>query len=505
MKATLKYYLSVFLRRLPWFLIPAVAISAAGIIIAFSLPPSYVSQTRFVVEPSQIPSALAPPTSSVSPTAQLQLIQQRVLARANLLDTARRLNVFPNMGALSADQIVSQMRQATDIRLIGSGSSIPQMTISFESPSSATAAAVVNDYLTFIQQADVESRAGRASQTLQFFQQEVDRLSGELSVQNQRLLDFQNANLDALPDGQGFRISQQSQLQQRFDQLDRDITSLTEQRARIIQVFENTGQIEALGGTSRSPEQVQLDNLRAQLNQAMAVYAPTNPRIQVLRSRIAQLEQQISVSQGGVGTGSPLDMQLAEIDARVEELRAQQSRINTDLARVTDAIGRTPANSVAMAAIQRDRENIQSQYDRAVTSLASASASERVEVLSQGRRIAVIEQPSVPSAPTKPNRTQIALMSVMAGIGAGLALVVLLELINRSPRRPEDLIKKLGIMPLATIPYMRSNREIVWQRGLKAALILLILIGIPVLVWGVHTYYQPLDLLAQRVMNRIGL
>lgn len=78
-------------------------------------------------------------------------------------------------------------------------------------------------------------------------------------------------------------------------------------------------------------------------------------------------------------------------------------------------------------------------------------------------------------------------------------------MLNRSPRRPEDLVKKLGIMPIATIPYIRSSREVVWQRSLKVATILVILIGVPAIVWGIHTYYQPLDLLAERVKDKVGL
>lgn len=504
MKANLKYYFSVFLRRLPWFLIPAVAISAIGIIVAASLPPAYVSQTRFVVESSQIPHELAPPTVAEAPVAQLQLVQQRIQARGNLLDVARRLNVFPDQADMSPDDIVAKMREQTTINLISPRTGVPQMVISFEGRTGQISAAVVNEYLSLIQQADVESRAGRATQTLQFFQQEVERLGAVLAERNQKLLDFQNSNADALPEGQPGRLAQQAQLQARVAQMDRDIAGLNEQRARMVQIYESTGRIETVGGDNRTPEERQLDALRDQLNQAMVVYAPNNPRVKVLQGRIAQLESTIAAARGQATT-SPLDAPLAQIDGRIQALRDQQAQDNQLLAQLADQIARSAANAVTQSALLRDRDNVQTQYNRAVASAAEASTSERVELLSQGRRISVIEQPAVPSAPTKPNRLMIAAGGVGAGIAFGLALVVLLELLNRSPRRPEDLVKKLGIVPLATIPYIRSNREMVWQRSLKAALILLILIGIPALVWSIHTYYQPLDLLAQRVMTKIGL
>lgn len=506
MKATLKYYFSVFLRRLPWFLIPAVAISAIAIIVAMTLPPTYTSRARFVVESPQIPNELAPP-SSTGPTAErLQIIQQQLLSRPNLLDIARRQNAVAGMASMTPDQIFGAMTKQTTFLISGGGRSGQpvQASLSFDSYSPQVSAAVVSSFVELIQRQDIEGRTGRAGQTLDFFQQEVDRLSGELSVQSDRILKFKKENADALPEGQEFRLSQQLALQNRQAQLDRDITSLAEQRARMIQIYEATGRIQALGGDNRSPDEKLLDDLRQQLNNALAVYAPSNPRIGVLKNRIAQLEANLGVKPGGE-TVSPLDLQLAEIDRRTADLQDQRGRIVTEIEKLSDAIARTTANSVSLDGLNRDYSNIQSQYNQATARLAQASTGERIELLSRGQRISVVEQPVAPNRPTSPNRPMIALGGILAGIAVGLALVVLLELLNRSPRRPEDLIKKLGIMPLATIPYIRSSREMVWQRSLKAALILLILIGVPAIVWGIHTYYQPLDLLAERVMNRIGL
>lgn len=507
MKATLKYYFSVFLRRLPWFLIPAVAIAAVSFIVAMTLPPTYSSQARFVVESAQIPDALAPP-SSTGPTAErLQIIQQQLLSRSNLLEMANRHNAVAGQARMTPDQIFDAMVNQTRFTTSGGGrTGLPlQATVSFQSWSPQVAAAVTSDFVGLIQREDVEGRTGRAGQTLDFFQQEVDRLSGELSAQSDRILQFKRQNADALPEGQEFRLSQQLSLQNRQSQLDRDITSLGEQRARMIQIYEATGQLQALGGDNRNPQEKQLDELRQQLSNALAVYTPSNPRIGVLKNRIAQLEGALGLQPGGQASVSPLDLQLTEIDRRTKDLEDQRSRIDAELAKLADSISRTTTNSVALDALMRDYSNIQAQYNQATTRLAQASTGERIELLSRGQRITVLEQPIAPSRPSSPNRPLIAIGGTLAGILVGLALVMLLELLNRSPRRPEDLVKKLGIMPLATIPYIRSSREVVWQRSLKAALILLILIGVPAIVWGIHTYYQPLDLLAERVMNRIGL
>ena len=52
--ANARYYLSIFMRRLPYFMIVAAVISAASVILAIALPPAYVSQMQLIVEAPQI-------------------------------------------------------------------------------------------------------------------------------------------------------------------------------------------------------------------------------------------------------------------------------------------------------------------------------------------------------------------------------------------------------------------------------------------------------------------
>ena len=41
-----RYYSSIFLRRLPYFLVVATIVSAVSVVLALTLPPTYVSQMR---------------------------------------------------------------------------------------------------------------------------------------------------------------------------------------------------------------------------------------------------------------------------------------------------------------------------------------------------------------------------------------------------------------------------------------------------------------------------
>ena len=507
----IKYYISVFSRRLPYFLIVATIISAASIIVAMNIPPAYVSSVKLIIESPQIPGNLAEPTATTPAREQLQIVEQRLMTRANLLDIAARWSVLKNQAELTPDQIVQAMAARTSINSSSGRNEASLMTVSFEAPSAKIAAGVVNEYLTLILREDVKSRTGRATQTLEFFQQEVDRLSGVLASRSAGILEFKTENADALPESLEYRLGQQSLLQERLAQLQREISTLSDQRTSLIKIFESTGQVTSVNETAGTPEEIQLNELRRQLNEALVIYSPENPQIKLLQARIDQVEAVVRAQPSPVDTGdnatgnSLLDVQLAGIETRQAILQEREIATTKELAALVDTISRTPANAIKLDKLELAYANTQQQYNRAVDRLSRASTGERIEMLSRGQRISVIEPPAIPNAPTKPNRKLIAGGGSFLGILAGLGLVFLLETLNQSIRRPEDLVKKLGITPIATIPHIRSRGEHLTQLGFKLLRILLIIVGLPALVYAIHTYYLPLDLLADQIMNKLGV
>ena len=110
-----------------------------------------------------------------------------------------------------------------------------------------------------------------------------------------------------------------------------------------------------------------------------------------------------------------------------------------------------------------------------------------------------------PASPDKPNRVLIAGAGVGGGLGAGLGFIFLMELLNRSIRRPAELTSRLGIQPFVTIPYMRTKRELRVKRTLMLVTLALIVVGIPIALFVIHTYYLPLDLLLRRAAASVGL
>lgn len=513
MNLDLKYYFAIFLRRIHYFILISVVISAAALAAAFLMPPLYKASTTLLWESSQIPGPLAPPTMQSAAMEKLQKTEKYLMTRANLLDIANRLRVFKDLDKMKPDDIVKAMEDNTTIDKRAGLNQATLMNIEFTGESAETTAAVVNEYVTLILRDNVASRTQSAGETLEFFQQQVKSLSADMDTQSQKILDFQNKNKDALPNTLQFRMNQQANMQGQINGIDQNISTLKDQKDRLIAVFNTTGQVNASTNQQMTPAEQKLAAAKDQLNQALATLSGTNPKVKMLQAQVAQLEDavraQAPLPQTAPDQNNPgkamLDVQLAGIDSQIKTLTEQRTQLAQQLTAVTDTINRTADNQVALDSLNRDYLNIQGQYNNATANLAKAATSEQIEVLSKGERITVVDAATVPDRPFKPNRLLIGGGGIAAGMGLGIGAIFLMELLNRSVRRPKDLVKAFGITPISTIPYLRTPAETVVRRSGFAVMLLAAVVGIPAAIYAVHMYYQPLDLIFAKVAAKFGI
>lgn len=514
----LGYYFKVFMRRLPYFLMMFLLGSAIGISLAVLLPSVYRAEALLVVESEQIPDELAPSTVQTGAVEQMQIIQQRVQTRDILLEMANRLGIYANTGRapLTADEKVEDLRERIDITITGGGdrrvSQAMLVRVSFEAETSQMAATVANELVTLILRENVEMRTTVAGQTLDFFSQEVERLSRSLTDQSSKMLKFQEENLNALPDSLEFRRSQQAAQQERLLQLQRGETVLLDRRDRLVTLFENTGRVDPGTGEAPrlSPEAEQLQQLKRQYTNLAAVLSTDNPKLSVLKSRIAALEQIVAeqtdpAAAAENGQPSLYEVQLADIDGQLAFIAEQKEQIRGTLAELRSSIEKTPGNAITLEAMEREYDNTRTLYNQAVANRARAETGDTIESLSKGRRITVLEQAVAPREPTSPNRPLVAIAGIAGGLVAGLGLIVLLEVTNTSVRRPVDLTSKLGITAFGTVPYIWTGPQLVRRRAIITTAVLALVAGIPAGLWLIDTQVTPLQPLISRLLNRLNL
>ncbi len=509
MMSEFRFYLSLFFRRFHYLALIVISCTVAGLVLAFALPPVYRAQARLVVESPQIPGELASSTVQASGLEILEVIQQRLLTRSKLLELSDMFGVHADQPNLPDDAIVADMNEriTIDLPLYDFNNRASFVRVSFAAPTGELSALVTNELVEQILDQNIEMRTSVTSQTLEFFVGEVARLDKELGKQGALILEYQEAHKDALPDNLEYRRNRQSTLQERVLQLDRELSGLRDRRSRLVEVYERTGRPDILG-ESLTPEQRQLRQLQDQRASARTIYSDDHPRIKSLDAQIAALEA--ANIRLGLGTETApnitsFELQLADIDGQISFIEEERAIIEGELEKLAASIEATPSNAITLGTLERDYDNLRMQYAQATASLAEARTGDQIEAQSRGQRVTVTEMAAIPLHPADPNRKLIAFFGLMAGLGLAAALFLLLEVLNNKIRRPKELEAQFGTPVFGSIPYIKTNEQIAFRKGMIAMSVLVPVAGICLIIYLIQINYEPIDQLISIMTEKLGI
>jgi len=118
--------------------------------------------------------------------------------------------------------------------------------------------------------------------------------------------------------------------------------------------------------------------------------------------------------------------------------------------------------------LQKRLDVLNVQYQGVSTKLMNAEAGKKAEDEQQGERLTLIDPPVVPDDPISPNRPMIMIGGLIAGVGLGLMIALLLELVLK-PIRDADMVRAIvGEAPLVLIPTidLADEKAEPWYRKL---------------------------------------
>lgn len=229
---------------------------------------------------------------------------------------------------------------------------------------------------------------------------------------------------------------------------------------RISQLRVSQGKPSSSGGADQSA--TMLGQLKADLVQKGALYSEKHPLIQSLKRQIEAMEKSVTPAAG-------TDVNAA---ASIEALVAQQ-------------------------------EALQKNLDAASGKLAAARLGENLEKDQQSEKLEIIEQPTVPQDPVKPNRRKVAGLAIMLALAAGAGLTFVAEFADKGIRRSSDIFSIVGSQLVVSIPYIVTTAEL---RRRKRRVMIFMVVAALVLVGalvGAYLFLPPLDLVIAKA--RVGL
>ncbi len=279
-----EHYFAIAKRRLLYLFVPFVVILVLGSLVVAIQRPLYQAAGKVLVETQDIPADLVRPTITDTANQRIQVIQQRIMTRDNLLEIVKKFGLFPSQQRwMSSSQLLDLMRERTKLKLVDLDLPTQQnnltiaFTLSFDYENAEIAAQVANELLTLVLNEDASNRTNRAAETTKFLEQETKRLQGVVASIEAKItevtLKAQDPDSDASP-----------QIKQRREELAKE---------------------------------------RLELVRKSSLYSAGHPEVKALKKRIAALETVVSQepekSQGSPQGLDVLKLQLTSAEANLDE------------------------------------------------------------------------------------------------------------------------------------------------------------------------------------------
>ncbi|HXM35212.1 MAG TPA: GNVR domain-containing protein [Pyrinomonadaceae bacterium] len=170
---------------------------------------------------------------------------------------------------------------------------------------------------------------------------------------------------------------------------------------------------------------------------------------------------------------------------------------------VTPPVNAESGASASLEALVAQQESLQTTLDAASTKLAAAQLGENLEKNQQSEKLEIIEQPTIPQQPIKPNRPKVAALAVLLAFMAGAGLAFVVEISDKGIRRSSDIFSIVDSQLIVPIPYIVTAAEV---RRRKRRIIVFILGSVLLLIGvltGAYLFLPPLDLMIAKA--RVGL
>lgn len=450
-------YLEMALRRKWWFILPGLGVFIAAVVISFRLPKVYQASTLILVEPQKVPSDYVKSTITGSVGEWLTTIRQQILSRSLLQKVIDEFGLYRELaGKKTQEEILENMRKDILISTIGGRKDIDAFTLSFEHTDPKTVMSVANRLAGLFIEANLQVREQLVEGTSEFLEQELERLRQTLEEQEARVSEFKRKYMGDLPSQLEANLRALDRFQLELDATQRAIKDQEERKATLVRQLASGDVTDA---PPISPDETRLSELKRALVKLQAEYRETYPDIILTQREIQEIEDKLaqvrSASKDSAALSTspqPESAALETVEIELKELYNKQKAVTQKIKEYERRVEQAPMREQQLMVLVRDYENTQKNYQSLLDKKLNAKISENLEKRQKGELFRILDPAEVPTKPIKPNRLKISLLGLMLGLGMGVGLVFMIEQLDTSFHRQEDLEQATGLVVLATIP-----------------------------------------------------
>ena len=516
---TLSDYLSILKRRWMQMLVVFILVLLSAIAVAMLMAPVYQSTGTILVEAQQIPDDVVKATVTSFADERIEVIKQRVMTRDNLYRIINKYKLYPKkVDSETTSTLIELMRRSLSVELLNAdvqnaqgGRATIAFKVGFEYEKPEIAHKVANEIVTLFLDENVKTRTLRATETTEFLTQEVGNLKKDLESVENKVATYKQQNSDSLPEHMEMHMSMLHQADLDIKEIDRDYKS-TQEELRYLDVDLATTSASVKKNNAAGISNTELKKAKADLELALALYKDTHPTVRALKRQIENLEKAVTATVDEKTDKNDLESEfvLGKIRAQIESakvrlnsLAQQKKSLQEKNNQLQAQVTQSPQVEKGLSTLMRDYDNAKSKYEEVKSKQLNAKIAENLEQENKAERFSLLEPPTFPDRPIRPNRMKIMALGLVGALAGALALAALLEILEGKLRGLDAVTAAINMRPLVVVPYIYTQHELKRKKSTTRYVLLALSLMLLVLLIAVHFLWMPLDLLLVKLLARL--
>lgn len=423
-----------------WFVIVALTLT-----ISLVLPKQYLATSTVVVDikPDPLAGFLMGQQIPAYVATQIDIIQServalRVVRNLKLAESPeiRQQWLDETKGKGSIENWLSELFQKFLIVKPGRDSTV--IAVSYKNQSAQFASAMANAFVQAYLETTVEMRVDPARQYTSFFDSRAKEAREALDKAQTKLSEFQRENgIIASDERLDIETSRLNELSSQYVSLQALASESSSRNAQANQSAErmpeviNNGLVAAL--------KADISRAEARLQELNSRYGENHPNVIETRASLSELRTRLDAEikrvTGSVGvTNTVTRAREADVRASLEAQRAKVLKLKT----VRDE----------GTLLQRDVENAQRAFEQTMQRFSQTN----MESQTTQSNVYVLTQATPPVQPDSPRVTLNTVIAFFVGLVIAVIVALVMEMLDRRLRAPEDVVHALGLPVIGMIP-----------------------------------------------------
>lgn len=473
-----------FARGMWKFRWPGVAlawvVAIAGVVGVFRIPDQYEASARIFVDTQSILKPLmAGLTVQPNVEQQVAMLSRTLLSRPNMERLVRMADLDLGVSTpLQQEKLIADLTQAIQIRNTGRDN---LYTLAIRDSNQDRAQRIVQSLTSIFVESSLGASRKDADSARTFLNEQIRRYEQALDEADARLKEFRLRNIETQSaDGRdaASRVAESlaqfegARLQLREAENARDAIrqQIAMERGQSGNTVVQSLLMESSINVSTPELDARIAALKTGIDGLLQRFTEQHPDVVSGRRLLADLEQQkaremaeqrrVALAQAAATgpAGQPaspalqeMQRMLASAEVQVATLRTRVSEFGARLDSARAALRTAPAQEAELAQLNRDYAVHKKNYDELVARRQSAIMSGELEVAAGVADFRLIDPPRVSQRPVAPNRLALLPLALIAGLGAGLGLALLLSQLRPSFYDAADLRAKTGLPLLGVV------------------------------------------------------